>query len=130
MIILVEVISLFTCIDLERELVVPPEKLQRWRLQSLPYMILILWYDNPNTINTDVFDQDLGRYEISMLPQFSNWDVPLEVMMDGLLPNYRSLIGERQIDKKHFLSPLKHYDKIQNYWELDPMTVFQHVLPM
>ena len=91
-------------------------------------MILILWYDNPNTINTDVFDIDLGRYDISMLPQFSNWDVPLEVMMDGLLPNYRSLIGERQIDKKHFLSPLKHYDKIQNYWELDPMTVFQHVL--
>lgn len=90
----------------------------------------MLWYDNPNTINTDVFDVDLGRYEISMFPQFSNWDVPLEVMMDGWLPNYRSLIGGQQIDQKHFLSPLKPYDKTQNYWELDPMTAFHHVVTM
>lgn len=119
MILLVEVTFLFTCIDGERELF--PRKAPTVMLTIIAiYMILIIWwYDNPNTINMDVVDVDLGRYETVMLPQFSNWDVPLEVMMDGLLPNYCSLIGEQQIDKKHFLSPLKHYDEIQNYWELD-----------
>lgn len=86
MIILVEVTFVFTRIDLERELF--PRKAPTVMLTIIAiyiYMILILWYDNPNRINTDVFDVDLGRYEILMLPQCSNWDVPY-----GLLPNYRN----------------------------------------